>query len=263
VIASFANGKPALVERQLGGGRVLMLTTSVSDPAHDDPWNLLPTGPEPWPFLALANGIVEYLAAAGDSQLNFVAGQTVLMQLAPQEQVTNYVLQLPDGSGLRQPLSPGQTDLSISSTEMIGNYRLRAGGQKETLDRGFSVNVPEELLMLERASTTDIVAALGKERVRVARHRDEIEVRVGLGRTGRELFPALILAVALVLAAETLLANRFYREAHGGETRKDFGLRFADFGLAEREPKAARGTPAVSSDSSTEPVGAGATGTQR
>ena len=57
VVATFANGKPALVERQIGAGRVLMMTTSVSDPAHDDPWNLLPTGPDPWPFLALANGI--------------------------------------------------------------------------------------------------------------------------------------------------------------------------------------------------------------
>jgi hypothetical protein len=33
---------------------------------------------------------------------------------------------------------------------------------------------------------------------------------VGLGRVGRELFPALIIALAVVLAAEQLLANRFY-----------------------------------------------------
>jgi hypothetical protein len=61
VVASFANGKPALVERQIGPGRVLMLTTPVSDPAHGEPWNLLPTGSDPWPVLALAKGIAEYL----------------------------------------------------------------------------------------------------------------------------------------------------------------------------------------------------------
>jgi hypothetical protein len=58
VVASYANGKPALVERRLGAGRVLMLTTSISDPASDDPWSLLPTAPDPWPFIALTNGIV-------------------------------------------------------------------------------------------------------------------------------------------------------------------------------------------------------------
>jgi hypothetical protein len=47
--------------------------------------------------------------------------------------------------------------------------------------------------------------------VRTARTRQEIEVRVGLGRVGRELFPALILAVVVVLGAEHLLSNRFYQ----------------------------------------------------
>jgi hypothetical protein len=239
VIASFANGKPAIVERQIGGGRVLMVTTSFSDASYDDPWNILPTGSEPWPFLALANGMVEYLAAAGDIRLNYLAGQSVLLPLAPSEQLTNYVLQLPDGSALRQPLTPGQNDISIASTEMLGNYRLRAGGRQETLDRGFSVNVPAEISQLERVSESDIVDSLGKERTRVARSRDEIEVRVGLARTGRELFPPLILAMALVLAAESLLANRFYRGADGGEGKKDFGLRIADFGLRETNPQPA------------------------
>jgi hypothetical protein len=75
--------------------------------------------------------------------------------------------------------------------------------------------VPVESSRLERANAKEIVNSLGKERTRVARNRDEIEVRVGLARTGRELFPALILAMALVLAAESLLANRFYRGADG------------------------------------------------
>ena len=50
----------------------------------------------------------------------------------------------------------------------------------------------------------------------MARTRDEIEVRVGLGRVGRELFPALILVVALAMAAEQLLANRFYTVPSAG-----------------------------------------------
>jgi hypothetical protein len=195
---------------------VLLFTTSVSDPAHDDPWNLLPTGADPWPFLALANGIANYLAGGGETQLNYLAGQTIVLPLAAEEQVTSYVLQMPDGGAVRQPLTPGQQDLSIAATESLGNYRVRAGGQEGRLDRGFSVNMPAELARLERANSSAIVAVLGEERARVARTRDEIEVRVGLARTGRELFPALILAVALMLAAEGWLANRFYAAAGSG-----------------------------------------------
>jgi len=66
---------------------------------------------------------------------------------------------------------------------------------------------------LEQITLPQIADVLGKDRVRLARTRQEIEVRVGLGRLGRELFPMLIVAVALVLGAEQLLANRFYRKA--------------------------------------------------
>lgn len=210
VVASFANGKPALVERQIGSGRVLMLTTSISDPAHDNPWNLLPTGTDPWPFLALTNGIAQYLVGASETQLNYLAGKTVVLPLAPEEQVTSYVLSMPDASAVRQPITSGQHDVTIAATESTGNYRVRAGGRQERLDRGFSINVPAELTQLERADGSAIVKSLGDERARIARTREEIEVRVGLARTGRELFPALIIAMALALAAEGLLANRFY-----------------------------------------------------
>jgi hypothetical protein len=232
VVATFANGKPALVERQLGSGRVLLMTTPVSDPAYDEPWNLLPTGTEPWPFLALANGVVEYLASAGQAQLNYLAGQAVVLRLAPEEQVASYALQMPDRSAVRQSLAPGQQDLSIATTEMLGNYRVRAGGQEGRLDRGFSVNLPAEVTRLDRTAADEIVKALGEKRTRVARTRQDIEVRVGLARMGRELFPWLILSVALVLAAEQLLANRFYRAADSEPSAaRDFGFRVADFGL--------------------------------
>lgn len=213
VVAPFANGQPALVERQIGRGRVLMMTTPVSDYAYDDPWNLLPTASDPWPFLALANGIAEYLCGADDKQLNHLAGQAVVLQLSPAERVSTYVLHLPDGSALRQSIAPNQSDISIATTEALGNYRVQAGGREGRLDRGFSINLPPEATRLERVPAADLIEALGKNRTRVARTTSEIELRVGLGRVGRELYPGLIIGLALVLAAEQFLANRFYNLA--------------------------------------------------
>ena len=223
VVATFANGKPAIVERHIGAGRVLMMTTSLSDYASSDPWNLLPTAPDPWPFIALANGIARYLTGAGQAQLNYVAGQTVVLPLAPNEQVSSYVLQMPDTTAVRQSLAAGQHDLSIASTEALGNYRVRAGGENDQLDRGFSVNLPVEMSRLERVDVPELVKALGSERTRVARTRDEIELRVGTGRIGNELFPILILAVALAMAAEQLLANRFYESVGAGPAKAAVG----------------------------------------
>jgi hypothetical protein len=187
------------------------MTTPVSDPAYDDPWNMLPTGPDPWPFLALANGIAEYLVGASSEQLNYTAGQTAILPLSTSEQVSSYVLDIPGAAPVRQSLTPGQQDLSVTSTEALGNYRVRAGGRDGQLDRGFSVNCSPAISDLARINFTAIESALGKDRVQLARSREEIEVRVGQGRVGRELFPALIIAVAIVLGIEQLLANRFYR----------------------------------------------------
>src|SRR5690606_34752473 len=44
VVARYADGGPAIVEQSVGRGRVLMMTTSVSDRSNGpDPWNRLPT----------------------------------------------------------------------------------------------------------------------------------------------------------------------------------------------------------------------------
>ena len=77
--------------------------------------------------------------------------------------------------------------------------------------RGFSVNVPAASTDLKRLSRDELTALVGKDQFRLSRGRDEIERDVNLGRTGREMYPLLIILVALVLGVEHLLANKFYR----------------------------------------------------
>lgn len=211
VVASYANGKPAIVERAVERGRVLTMTTPLSDTAHRDPWNLLPTGPDPWPFLVLAGSVADYLCGARDDRLNYLAGETVVIHEHLHADHGTYVLRLPSGEAVRQPVVPGRDEVVVTTTSELGNYRLEAGGQQGQFDRGFSVNAPPEISSLERVPLAAIEDAVGKDRVKLARTADEIEVQVGLGRVGRELFPWLIVAVVVVLSAEHLLANRFYR----------------------------------------------------
>lgn len=216
IVAHFDNNRPALLERALGRGRVMTLATPVSDPLEPkdrEPWNLLPTGPEPWPFLALSNQLVGYLAQRGNTQLSFQAGETVNLQLSANEQVSSYALYLPSGDSVRRSLPPGDDTIRIGTTSDLGNYRVASGGQNRLLDRGFSINATADVSRLQRIDSETLLAALPKDQVEVAANLGDVERFVDIGRSGRELFPWAISLVALVWGAEHFLSNRFYREA--------------------------------------------------
>jgi hypothetical protein len=216
VIAGFANDKPALIERPAGRGRVLVSTTPFSDPLEPEgreSWNVLPA--EPWPFVALCDQLIGYLAQDGDERLDYLAGETARVRLTPQQQVASYVLHMPDGQAGSRVATTGDDELAVSVTDELGNYRLTAGGASQRLNRGFSVNADGTLSDLTRFDSGKLTAALPKDRFRLAENLEAVEEYVDVGRSGRELFPWMIGLVAVIWGAEHLLANRFYREEKG------------------------------------------------
>jgi hypothetical protein len=215
-VCHFSNNQPALLERTVGRGRVLTLATPISDPLEPknrQPWNALPTGPEPWPFLALSNQLVGYLAQADGEGHAFLAGETVHLRLSPRQRVSSYVLHLPEGEPVRRTLPPGDDAIRIGTTSELGNYRVASGGETRKLDRGFSINASPEVSKLDRLAPEVITAALPAGQTEVARTLGDVQRYVDIGRSGRELFSWAIMLVVLVWGSEHLLANRFYREA--------------------------------------------------
>lgn len=216
VVAHFANDEPAIFERAAGRGRVLVVTTPFSDPLEPEgreAWNTLPA--EPWPFVALCDELVGYLAQDSDERLDYFAGETARIRLDPRQQVSSYVLRMPDGQAETR-IAAGENEAAVSIADALGNYRLAAGGQSQRLDRGFSVNATPQVSALARTDPAAIVAALPKDRVRLADNLAAIEEYVNIGRKGRELYAYAIGLVALLWGAEHVLANRFYREGERG-----------------------------------------------
>lgn len=214
VVATYANDDPAVVERTIGRGRLLTVTTPFSDPLNAEgrePWNSLLSTDVAYPFVALCDQLVGYLAQDADERLDYVAGETARLRLGPQVQMSNYVLRTPDGQASGR-VATGDEELAVSVTDQLGNYRLTAGGEAKTLDRGFSVNAAPEMSELERVDPATFAAALPEDRFRLADDLDEVEAYVNVGRAGRELYPWAIALVALVWGAEHILANRFYRQ---------------------------------------------------
>ena len=212
VVIRYLDGRPALVERPIGSGRSLCTTTPVSDDPNRDPWNLLPVSIEPgqqWPFVILANQIAAYLIGSVEAQLNHVAGQAAVLSLDPDLQTRNYLLTAPDGLKFTLTADLKQDLLVITSTDQVGNYRVEAAGG---FQRGFSVNLAPRQTELARLPIEELKEIFGPFEFRVAESRQEIDRDISTGRVGRELFPPLMLLLAVVLAGEMLVSNRFYRE---------------------------------------------------
>jgi len=212
VVMPYTNGLPALLEKPLGRGRVLTLTTSISDPpARRDAWNVLLTGEESWPFFVLLNETMRYLAGSNEGRLNYLAGETVVLRLPPDVTQPIFALTNPRGDRIRQSADLKQRALVVTTTETPGNYQATASGEAKPVTLGFSVNVSPDVSQLKRIDAQQLKGVFGETPFRLARNRDEIDRSISVARVGWELYPYLMVLLALVLAAEQILSNRFYR----------------------------------------------------
>ncbi len=222
VAVSMVNDRPALLEKPLGKGRVLTLGTPVSELAEqkdEERWNQL-WGAGAWPFFTLTNEMLLYLVGSNDGQLNYLAGQAAVLNIDPEKRFSTVLVSTPSGQSLR--LSPNQENaLVIAATETPGNYRVRAGGDADGVNRGFSVNLSPAATELERVDEARLKEIFGEHAFRLARNKEQIDRHISLDRVGRELYPLLLALLAICLGLEHVLSNRFYRQAPEAKERKE------------------------------------------
>ena len=74
---TWSNNKPALVERRQGEGLVLVMTTPISEAETSgrQPWNLISSSLDSWPFLVLVDRMFLSLVRSDDASLNCTVGQ--------------------------------------------------------------------------------------------------------------------------------------------------------------------------------------------
>ncbi len=210
----YSNGQPALFERILDDGIAVTMTTPISDELDATAWNTLATGLDAWPFVMLSNELFKHLVRSSDEQLNYVAATNLLaeLQLRGKHGIPSYKLISPsEGSGEMRTSNADEPKIVVANLDEIGNYRVIRVEDK--IDRGFSVNVAAAQSDLVRASEADVKTIFGETPFKLAKDREEISVNSAIQRVGREIFPLLIVIVAIVLAVEHVLANLFYRRA--------------------------------------------------
>ncbi|NDC64144.1 MAG: hypothetical protein EBZ59_09225, partial [Planctomycetia bacterium] len=207
-VAVFRNGLPAILEHRVGQGDVVVVTTPVSQPAGDpDAWNTLATGFEPWPFVMLANETLLHAVASGDDR-NVLAGQPAVLHVERRDVPTAFV-RTPSGDDVPAAVDQKRGSITVASTQVPGNYQVRSGGEVGGVSKGFSVNLDPAATDFSRLDAAQLAGLLGAGH-RLARTEDELVRDVNLDRVGAELFGWLILVVALLMAGDWIVANRFY-----------------------------------------------------
>jgi hypothetical protein len=215
VLASYTDKdrSPALLERVVGQGRILLLTTPFDrrkDAGGKEPNNYFELSS--FGFV-LGNLVVGYLAGDTDEvNLNHVAGEALTLSLPSQPLFPKYTLLGPgiSGSDADLPRQPEQKELRIAQAVVPGNYALLDGqGQRLT---AFSMNPRPEECQLDRVPVEPIEALLGPESVlpmgRSVSLRERLQEHWA---QPLEVAPSLLLVLLLVLALENLLANKFYK----------------------------------------------------
>jgi len=147
VVLRYENGAPALVEAEVGRGRVLLLTTTV-----DREWTDLPIRPG---FLPLMQEAARLLAGApsGEASSALVAGQRREVALGPDDRRIDVVKPggqirslTPDaGAKAAGDRRSAARTLIFAETDEPGSYRVRAtradGSSVDRPDESFVVNI--------------------------------------------------------------------------------------------------------------------------
>lgn len=201
VILRFESGAPALVEREVGRGRVMLLTTTV-----DREWTDLPIRPG---FLPLLRGAARHLVGAADEGNTVASLVGEPRVLAFGADLHTLEVRRPDGSvwvGRRD--SNAAPTIAYAGTDQIGLYHVRGAGADGTfLDQpgqDFAVNLdPRESnpAQLAPEKRPDRVSA-SRAGAKAPKHRVE-------------LWHVLSIILILIVLAESLLTLRWGRFARG------------------------------------------------
>ncbi len=199
------SSSPALVERALGSGRVILFTSALDR----NGWNDLPLAG--WPFVVLLDQIAQELSHQSESQYNYIAGDEVTLPLPADSSLSKYLLRRPGGEQLPGEVPPGSKSLVLHNVDQIGAYEVVSNrDEKVAFSSGFSANASSTESDFTRISGDELDKIVGKGRYSVARSIEGLTRNVTVGRVGQEVFSLILGLVLAVFCAEQLVANRFY-----------------------------------------------------
>jgi len=209
----FTNREPAILERAIGSGVVMVTTTPISEPAYStdrEVWNDLFVG-DNWPIYKLTVDMAKYLLQGDRGGINVQVGEIVSLQNDLAYFPESYRAFPPVADKTPTNLAAIEGRISYKFVDAPGNYYLQGNLDGAQINRGFSANLRQRETDLTRASKDAVDLVLGTDRYQIATDQSEIEMKQGTARKGQEFFPLLMLLALVVMGVENLLSNRFYK----------------------------------------------------
>ena len=212
VVLRYSDLRPFILERPIGAGRALTITTPIND--AKGAWNALASA-QNWVFFVLINQTADYLASSGVNRLNYRAGETA--EIKQNEENDDWKITMysepTSGKALETQLVRSQKDVvRIPGLMTAGYIAAEPKSETDSSEKIFlSFNYSEKDTDLTRLDADQLKDFFGSCPWSQSRDRKQIEQRVSSGRAGWELFPILAVLFCLFLGAETWLSQRFYR----------------------------------------------------
>ena len=203
VLARFDNETPAIVERALGAGRVLMFNTSANDE-----WSDLPRRKS---FVPLLDRMLSYLSAGGLKR-NFTVGEAVILPLSEFPTGGEVTVVSPSGATLSPRLLNvrGQTFVHLAEVAEAGAYRIE-GADKKTIV--FTVNAARADSPLGAMDAKALEAWFAPANVEVM-SAESAGQRLDQQSSQWPVWQLLIVLAGCLLIAETIYVHRLCPRAN-------------------------------------------------
>ena len=200
-LVRLSNGAPLLVEKKLGKGRVLLLTSTA-----DSAWNNLPlkTG-----YVPLVQSLVTHIAGGdtGSMDAGITAGTTKRWSTAVAHAGKRVRVVDPNLTEREVTLAPvdGKASGTFDGNHFAGVYRVVSAGGDLKLPALYAVNPPPEESRLERMTADELQRKLGP-----VDHEVLSAGALAGGGTRTDLALALVVVLILTLLFESWLGQRNY-----------------------------------------------------
>ncbi|MDA7950608.1 MAG: BatA and WFA domain-containing protein [Pirellulaceae bacterium] len=214
ILIRFSDGRPALVERPVGEGNLLLWTTPISETnkiAFSRRWNEFATSLGPGVFVLLNEMMRYQIQESRESLQSFLLQPLTLANLADKypQQYTHF---FPDGTTAQ--VTAEEERLLISSFDQPGIHYLK-GSFDGPFRRGFSLNYPSYASNLTRLTPEERKSLIASDYITEVKSVQSLERVVDTVRQGKEFYPFFAGLLPLFLALEYLMGAFFYARWKG------------------------------------------------
>jgi hypothetical protein len=204
-MARYSNGDPALVERRVGLGRVIISASSAGGV-----WNQMPLKPS---YVPLVYQLISYLGEGAVSRRNLKQDEPLFVSLPLADANKSVRITDPAGqiSSQNSVLDARGVTVTYNNTSRAGIYTVSVSGSHATDAFAVGLDTTESNLAPTDPAKAISQVGLPPARLTIAALPSQLLSTVNRARYGVEIWRAFLWAIIPLLFLESLLAQVFGR----------------------------------------------------